>query len=441
MRKKQFLKNTLIMAVTAIMTRCLGLGLRSFLTESVGAEGIGIYQLILTVYFFAAAVSVSGAGLAVTRLVSEERAKKHISLSVTIVRKCVIYAETGALILGFLMFFFSESISRRILGDSRCAAAMKILALSLPFMAFSACVRGYFTALRKVIPTSAEQLIEQLSEIAVCVFLLMNFMPKTPESACAAISLGTLSAEIISFVYSFLLYFWEFRKLKRQDSLHDKMDFQFKKIWQIALPVTANSALRSGLSAVENILIPVGLFKYGADSTQAISHYGILTGLAMPVITFPMVLIIPASSLIVPEISEAAALKNHKAVRRMTMKLIKVTLLYSVPIAVSIAVFSGQLGEMLYQSREAGKYIAALSPVIPLMCLDSAADGILKGMNLQTNYLLINTADSIIRILLTIFLIPVLGPLGAAAIIVFSELFNVTLSLWGALRNKNCRQN
>lgn len=432
MKKIYFIKNTILMAIIAIVTRCMSLWLRSFLIEKINAEGIGIYQLILTVYVFFAAIAVSGSSLVVTRLVSEQYAKKNLELALKSLKQCILFSEISAFILCFLQIIFSRFISIKILGNERCAGTLCILALSLPFMTFSACLRGYFTALRKVVPTIIEQILEQITEIIVCVLIISNLSVSTVEEACMAVSFGTLSAEFLSFIYSFLLYIFNIKNIQKVSPNNiSKFEerVQMKKIFSISIPVTVNSALRSGLSAIENIFIPIGLLKYGADNDSALAHYGILTGLAMPVITFPMVFVIPAATLVVPELSEAFALNNRKSVHRITIKMIKYTLIYSIPISLLFVLFSTQIGETLFNNNIVGKYIAVLSPVIPLMCLDSVVDGILKGTNRQINYLLINIIDSVIRIILTWFIIPIFGPIGSAGIIVFSELFNVTLSV------------
>lgn len=294
-------------------------------------------------------------------------------------------------------------------------------------MAVSACLRGYFLARRNVAATSFEQLLEQVAEIVVFALLVGQLAPMGLQYACCAVVIGTTGAEIISCIYTYVLYRLSIRKMEGKPERVPKF---FRKLALIALPVTGSSCLRSGLSAVENSLIPTGLRKNGANYTRALSLYGTISGMVMPVITFPSIFIMPLSTLIIPEISQARAQGNNAAVRRMAEKLFRMGLMYSIPVMAIMIFLSDELGEVIYSSADAGVYIAILAPVIPLMYLDSAVDGMLKGLNEQVSYLVFNFIDSVVRVALTYFLIPIMGIKGFIIVIFVSELLNTTLSIW-----------
>ena len=266
----------------------------------------------------------------------------------------------------------ADMTAEYLLRDTRTAGALKLLAPSLPFMAVSACVRGYFTARRKTLQTSVEQLLEQMIEMGVFAFVFAFFTPKTLSQACCAAVLGTTAAEMISFVYSIICYWIDIRKWKCQSK---KAEHLGKQILPVALPVTANSCLRSGLAAVENVLIPFGLKKNGSDGSSALAQYGIISGMAMPVLVFPSVLILPFATLIVPEMSEAYTKRHLKSIQHIAAKMFRLTLFYSVPVTVIFLFFSNQIGEMLYHNENVGIFLAILAPVIPFMYLDSVVDG------------------------------------------------------------------
>ncbi len=426
MRKKLFLKNGAVMAVSALIIRSISMIFRVYLSESIGTEGIGLYQLILTVYAFFALICTSGLTITVTRLAGDMLAKEYPQKAIYITEKCLLFAITLSTTLGAIMYIFSDVLALRFLHENRASLPLKLLAPSLPFMSFSAVLRGYFSAGRKMIRTAVEQLLEQITEIGTCIFIFAFFVPKTTEQACCAAVIGTTSAEVISFLYSLALYIFDKYKLHKNS---EKVPHLLKDALPIAIPCTASSGLRSGLSAIENILIPAGLVKYGANSSSALSEYGIINGMALPVIVFPSVLIIPFASLIITEMSQSAILKHKRSIKHMAQKMFISTLQYSIPVMIFFIFFAGDIGLTLYNNRKAGFYIAALSPVIPLMYLDSCVDGMLKGLNEQTSYLICNVIDSIIRVLMTYFLLPIFGTYGVIVVIIFSELLNTTLSI------------
>ncbi len=427
MDKKRFFINSMLLAGTALVIRCMGLAFRVYMSNTIGAEGIGLYQLILTVYMFFASVTTSGISLFVTRVVTDFVARGENGKAKRCVTMCLFISVAISFIFGCMMIVFSDELGNKFLGDPRTVLSIRVLAPSLPFMAVSACLRGYFLARRNVAATSFEQLLEQVAEIVVFALLVGQLAPMGLQYACCAVVIGTTGAEIISCIYTYVLYRLSIRKMEGKPERVPKF---FRKLALIALPVTGSSCLRSGLSAVENSLIPTGLRKNGANYTRALSLYGTISGMVMPVITFPSIFIMPLSTLIIPEISQARAQGNNAAVRRMAEKLFRMGLMYSIPVMAIMIFLSDELGEVIYSSADAGVYIAILAPVIPLMYLDSAVDGMLKGLNEQVSYLVFNFIDSVVRVALTYFLIPIMGIKGFIIVIFVSELLNTTLSIW-----------
>lgn len=420
------MKNGIIMAVSALIIRCMAMAFRVFLSGTAGAEGMGIYQLVMSVYIFFAAVSTSGIMLCATRLFGEMSAKGDLGQARYTVERCIITAFVSGVFIGSIMFISSDICAELILHEKAAASALRLLAPSLPFMAASACIRGYFCARRKTLQTSVEQLLEQIIEFGTFALVFAVFPPVSKEGMCCCAVIGTSAAELVSFVYSMICYRTDIKSL---GCVKERVPLLWRRLLPIALPVTANACLRSGLSAAENSLIPSGLRKYGSSSSEALAQYGIISGMSMTVLVFPSVFIIPFAVLVVPEIAEAVVLGHKGAVKRISEKMISFTLLYSIPVTVIFIFYSVPLCRLIFGNEQAGEYLALLAPVVPLMYLDSVVDGILKGLNEQTSYLIFNTLDSVIRVILTYTLLPLFGTAGVIAVIIISELLNTFLSL------------
>ena len=426
MQKKLFLKNGLIMAVSALMIRTMNMFFRVFMADTMGAEGIGLYQLIMSIYLFYSTISTSGVLLTATRLFSDFSARGEYGKAGYSVNKCLLISLFIGLIFGGIMFLTSDSVAENFLHDMRTANAMKLLAPSLPFMSVSACIRGYFTARRKTLPTSIDQLLEQVIEMGVFAGAFAFLQPDTLEKACCTAVLGTTFAEMISLIYSMICYCMDMKKLNCRS---EKVNGLAKKIMPVAVPVMVNSCLRNGLSAVENVLIPFGLKKNGADSSNALAQYGIITGMVMPVIAFPTVFILPFSSLIVTEMSENFAKKHNKSIQYISSKMFGLTLFYSLPVMVIFIFFGKNICESLYHNENAGMFLAMLAPIVPFMYLDCVVDGILKGLNEQTSYMIFNLIDAIVRVILTYLLLPKFGVFGIVTVIIVSEFLNTVMSI------------
>ena len=257
MSKCTFLRNALCLTASAFVVRCINIGYRIYLTEKIGAEGMGLYQLIYAVFVFAITVSTAGISLSVTRIVSAAIAdNKQKSLS-GCVRKCILFSLCLSIASGIALYFAAPAIGNGIVGDDRVIRSLQILSFGLPFMAACACLKGYFLAVRGVVQSACGELLEQFVTISVAVGLFVLLAPNTVELCCCMIMIGSTVGEVGAFFFTFLLYRIHVRKT---GSYGVPSNHILKQICRIVLPITISTTLRSGLSVVENLLIPIGWF-------------------------------------------------------------------------------------------------------------------------------------------------------------------------------------
>ncbi len=424
MRKKLFIKNVMIMSVSALLIRCIGMLFSVKSAEIMGAETLGRFRLVICVYALFLLASTSGVGITVTRLAGDLIACKNDAQACFVRDRAAAFSLLLGAVSGILMLCTSFFLPGELF-SSGSVNAVRILALSLPFAAFSSSMRGYFTARKKILRNSVEQLIEQLAEIAVFLLLCKDqFRMGLSPLFCAAAA--SCCAEIISFFYSAALLFID----RRKNTKPAGMQGLFSAAMPILIPCTASGALRSALSLIENCLIPAGLIKASGQGGQAMADYGIISGMALPWIMFPSVFIIPVSQLIVPEMSGARKLGQKKSIAHMSRKLIRVTVIYSLLAMLPFILFPYNIAGLLGYPEKAGFFMRVLALLIPLSFLDSIADGMLKGLDCQKSYFGINMIESVLRIIMALTLVPLFGAAGAAALIILGELVNVTLSLW-----------
>lgn len=434
MLKKQFIKNSLLLTGTLLITRAAAVLFHIYISSKIGAEGVGIYQLVTTVYLFTATFATSGISLAVTRMTTDAIAEKKHGAVKGIVSFCLTVTVLMSGIVAFLLFTFAKPIGLHFLGDARTVLSLKVLSFSLPFMAVSACLRGYFLARRTVIKTASEQLFEQIVEITVCMSIIGSFSSKGLTYACCAVAVGVTLSEAASCIYSIVLYLIDISKNKSKSI---KPKGTVKSLLSIGLPVTGSSCLRSGLSMLENTLIPSGLQKHGFSSTRALEEYGVIQGMALPVLMFPSVFLSSFSTLMIPEMSEAKSENRVNGIAHMARKVLKATFLFIIPVTTIFLTFSDELGQLLYHRDDVGIYIKILALTVPFSYLDHVVDGMLKGLNQQMHYFTYNMIDSTIRVILALFLIPVLGIKAIIIIMYVSTILNSTLSTYRLIKVAN----
>lgn len=439
MKKVIFFKNAAILTVSSLLLRLLGILFKVWLAASVGAEGIGLYQLVFSVYMLAATFATSGICTAVTRLIADELALGSKGGVMRILRRCLLITTAIALFSTAVIYFGAKPISIYMIDDVRAIPALKVLSFSLPFMGISSCLRGYFIARRKAAPSASSQLLEQGVRIATVMFLIKKYSHKGLAYTCGAVLLGDTVSEIASVLLLWLLLAIDKRKL---DSLSGRTRPPYKiskAVAHIALPITAGRYLNTALRTVENLLVPRGLQSYGGSN--ALSQFGMIKGMALPILFFPSTLLNSLSTLLIPEISEAAARKRLGLVKEASTRIIQITLLVSFPVAAVFLTCGYEIGGLIYKSDDVGFLLCALSPIVPFMYLDSVADGILKGLDQQSFCFRTAISDSVLRIALIFSVLPHTGMKGFIGIMYFSNFLTCFLNVQRLLKVSRARLN
>lgn len=302
---------------------------------------------------------------------------------------------------------------------------LRILAFSLPFLALSSCMNGYFSALRKVEKTVCAQVLEEFFKISFITFLLDSFFPDGLEYACISLVLGSTISEFLSFLFLLFLFMRDKRKLActgYQDTNYTK------QILKISLPISFTSYIRSGLSTLKQIIIPIQLEKSGLSCETSLAQYGMINGMVMPLILFPCSFISSFSSLLVPEFSFMNARGEEQKMHFALERILKFCFLFSFLVMGFFFCFAEELNRFIYPLFDITFSIKLLCPLIVLMYVDNIVDNILKGLDKQVSVMGINIIDLISSILLLYFLLPWQGIKGYFIVLFASEVINGLLS-------------
>ena len=428
MKKTIFIKNAAILTASSLILRFAGIIFKVWLAAAIGAEGIGLYQLVFSVYMFAATFATSGICTAVTRLVGEELVLGNKAGVKKILIRCMQLSLVVAIITVALLFFGAEFIANKILHDSRAILSLKTLAFSLPFMGICSCIKGYFMARRRASPPSTAQLLEQLVRIAIIMLIVTKYDNIGLPYACAAVFAGDSIAETISCLYVYLCYRLDFKKLVVSSPATRKPYKLLPVVSHIALPITSGRYLNSLLRMIENILVPIFL-SGSIFGGNGIALFGMIKGMALPILFFPSTLLNALSTLLLPEISDAAARKRWGVVQSITHRIIKITTLVSIIFSALFFVGGRKLGVLIYSSEEVGFLLRALSPIVPFMYLDAVSDGILKGLDQQKFTFITSISDSAIRIVLILLVLDRWGIYGFIGVMYFSNFLTAFLNI------------
>jgi stage V sporulation protein B len=417
-RKHLFIKNAILMTVGSVGLRFSGLWFRSCICSWIGASGVGIYQLIFSIFSLGITACTSGIGLAVTRMVAEGKGSKRY------LRGCLFFALAMSFAAGSALLAVSDFAAGRLIGTPAAAEPLRLLAPGLPFIATCACLKGYFFANRNIMIPMLGEFWEQFATIGISYLLLT----RTPLAQLNALMLGSTlgeAAACVCVVAAFMLYIRR-HSLAKDDGTQTHV---LHNILHIAVPMLVGSFLRSSLFSAENLLIPAGLRKFGAGGTAALAQYGVMHGIVMPVIFFPMSFVTSVAMLLIPEIAQEAAHGHSRAVRYSAEHAFRTTLLFGFITSAVLIVFADEIGRIFFGNAQAANILRIMAPIAPLMYLDNMVDNMLKGLDQQMYSLKYNFSDSIMRVALITALIPVYGIRAYLAILFFSEIYNAALSI------------
>ena len=420
-KENNIIKNTLIITAVNLIMRSISVSFNAFLTNRIGSAGIGLFQLVMSVYSLAVTFSSAGIRLAATRLTVEINTLRKNDMNKSLAL-CIAFAGFCGSLIGFLLLIFSDFIGNKWIGNAETALPLKILAFSLPFISMSSALGGYFTAEEKVPQFSLIQMIEQGAKISITFFLLNKTAEYGVKYSVASIVTGMTAAEIFSFMLS-MIY-----KTKSTESTTDKPSVLLSDFIRIAMPDAVGSWARNILLTIEHLLIPKGFEKSGSNSKAALSAYGNIHAMAMPLLLYPSAIISSFSMLLIPDIAKRNELGDKEGIDISASRNLKRTFIFSAFSALLCFIFAPLLSDMIYKTNEAAKYIRILSPLVPIMYLDMVTDGLLKGLDQQIYTMRYNIIDSLLCVILVYFILPEYSVKGYIFILYASEIINFYLS-------------
>ena len=426
MKGKRLLVNTVVMTLSSLFMRSLGLMFQVYLSRRMGASGIGLFQLVMSVSSLATTFAISGIRFATTRLVSEEVGSGRPGGAAAVMRRCLAYSAAFGSMASVLLYSLAGYIGVNVIGDARTVLSLRLLSVSLPFLSTGAVLGGYFTGICRVGKAVAANISEQICRIVVSVLLLGTIRTVNLELMCACVVMGGVAGEIFSFFVILALYL---RDPGRRGTPVTAESGITGRIVRIAMPLAATAYARVALNTVQNLLIPMGLRRSGASAEAALPGYGMIQGMVFPIITFPMVLFASVSELIVPELTEEQVRGNDRMISASANMLLRLCFLFSAGVTGVLLCFSDELGEVFYKSTEAGHYIRLLALLMPIMYMDNITDGMLRGLGQHIYSMGVNILDSLISTALIWFLLPRYAVYGYIFILYASEIFNFSLSM------------
>jgi len=401
LQKHPILNGAILLTSAGILTRLIGFFYKIFLSREIGAEGLGIYQLIFPITGICFSLTSAGIQTAISRYVSKsfgmnkpEDAKSYLQIGLFI-------SVTLSLITGMILFIYADFIANICLGETRCAPLLKIISFSYVPCSIHACLNGYFYAKKKAAIPAVSQLIEQLVRVG-SVYLIDQILASqgkniTISLAVTGLVFGEIAGMLISVSFSGIIL-----------NLEPKFSYG-KELLSMAVPLTATRLVINLFNSVENVLIPNRLRVFGYTQTKALSVFGVLTGMSLAIILFPSVITNSVSVILLPTIAEAQATRDDATIQRAVRRTIVSCLALGFAACVGFLLTGSFIGNVIFKNALAGTFIRTLSWICPFLYLSSTLNSILHGLGYSKVTFLIGLAGCSVRILFVYFGIPYIG--------------------------------
>lgn len=426
MRKSSsILGGAILLTAANLLLRLISIGFNVFLSGSIGAEGLGLLQLISTVGVFAMLVGTSGVRVAAMYLAAEEFGHRRLCGVKEAMRVCLRTGLAISAAAGLCLFLLSDLFAVRLLRDVRAVPSLRVMGLLLPFSCLCGIMTGYFTACARISQLVVIEIAERLVSLLLTAALLLTWAKNDLSRACCAITLGSS----VGCVFDFALLYCMYRRDIHSVAPPQAPLFMKKRLFRLCVPLALNDYLRAGLNTAEQLLIPVGLARYGGSSAQAMASYGTIHAMVFPVLMFPAAILYSVSDLLVPELSRSRAAGRRLRIVDLTDKCLRMEMLFAAAVSGFFFLYGDALGQLLYRSDEAGHYLRVFAPMVLMLYLDAIVDGMLKGLAEQVACVRYNTFTSALDVILLLLLLPRYGIGAYVFAFALTHAINLALSL------------
>lgn len=423
-RKKIFLKGAFVLTFVGLVTRVIGFFFRIFLSRAFGTEGIGIYHLIFPVYALCISLSAAGIETTLSRLTARYTSLGRSELAKASFQMALLLSVILSLLCTALIQIFAHDIAVSALGDVRCEPLLKVMSYALPFASVHSCICGYSLGLKQTRIPGISQLAEQFARVLGVYLLYTAAMQESGQAGILLAVCGLVIGEIAGAFYSIFAV----RRILYTKKAAQKCSFScyagcLGDILKHAVPITANRISLNILQSIEVVSIPKKLILYGFSRSAALSHYGILNGIAMPCILFPSAITNSISMMMIPTVAEIQAASQNKTLKQLIRKVSISCLLLGFFCTCGFLLTADFLGSFVFQSPEAASYIRVLAFICPFLYTNSTYISMLNGLGHTNLAFLINFTGLCIRIAGVFFLIPQTGISGYLTGLLASQIF------------------
>jgi len=391
--KANIYKSAALVTVFSTIEKALSFFYRIVLSRIIGAEGLGIYQICLSVFAVFLTAASSGVPVTVSRLIAKSNANgdvkgKNAAVTAGVVATLMVTVPMALILL------FGRNLLGFLFSDKRATDIFLILLPGLILTSIYAVMRGSFWGNKQFISYSIIELLEDA--VMVVLGCVLVFGVADPMLGARRATIAVLISYIFSFIVSLFWYFKQGGKFVNPKK-------QLKPLLSSSMPITAMRTSTSILNSAVAVLLPLLLMKtYGLNNSEAISLYGVAIGMSVPILFIPSSLIGSISVVVAPELSENFYRHKTELVRFDVEKSVKAAIFIATLLIPILFILGDEFGEFLYSNELSGEIVQNCAFILLPMCIAMITTTVLNSMNCEKRtliYFMIGAAAMLISIL------------------------------------------
>lgn len=404
MKKRTMAGNAAVLTAFSIIAKGISALYRVPLTSALGAEGMGMYQLVFSIFALILSVTTGGIPVAVSMLTSEKNALKKDSR--TVLKSALILVGAVSVALSVLLSALSEYVAK-LQGNENVIYGYYAIAPAIVFTGLLSMFRGWFQGNCDVIPTAVSGLVEQVFKLAFGLSLAKILSKYGVIYGVVGALGGVAISELVALLYIVVTYFSRGKIYKTiKSEVVEKGEAS--TIIKTSLIFALAGLIIPFSQFIDGILIVNILKASGAATSHATAEYGLFSGTVMSVVNMPIVLSVSLAAALVPVISSSQAERNVVNIRNKSGTAVKLTVAISVPAAILLFVFSEKIIVLLYprlsavQTETAARLLRITSVTVPLNALREIYASMLMALKRTKTIILNNSFSVALKIAVTV---------------------------------------
>ena len=420
-KKLPIFYSAMLLTAVNLLLRLVGTSFQVYLSRRIGAEGIGLLQLVLSVGSMAMVAGMAGIRTATMYLTAEEYGRNRPGNLPWVLSGSILYSLVCSAAVGLLVYTFSPAIARAWIGNPKTEESIRLFAVFLPVNCLTGVMVGYFTGANRIRTLAAVEVAEQIFTIVCTVLLLGLWAGHNAEKSCQAVVMGSGMGTCLTLICLTILRIGQRQKIGKSIPIT-------RRLLQAAMPLAFADDLRTGISTVENLMVPKRLSLY-PGVLSPLAAFGVVCGMVFPILTFPLAILFGLTEILIPELARCNASGSTTRIRYLVEKSLRVALLFGTVCAGILFLCADSLCSALYHNPEAGRYLKWFAPLAILLYCDSVTDAMIKGLGQQKISVFFNILTNTMDVLFLYLLLPKYGIVGYFFSFLVTHLLNFILSL------------